>query len=90
MEKTKNIFRVEFKNKSTLQKSSFILVHLISEELEFELTDNTTLGGIPVQKTFSVPRAKANEGKIHLIGFFPKNKQDLDKLEIGQVVELIP
>lgn len=86
----KNIFEVEYKVKSRMRKSSYVMVRLLNEISNFELTDNARLGELPIQKTFSVPRAEANRESVKLIIFFPKNKQDLDKLEIGQVVELIP
>ena len=73
-----------------MRKSSYVMVRLLNEISNFELTDNARLGELPIQKTFSVPRAEANRESVKLIIFFPKNKQDLDKLEIGQVVELIP
>ena len=60
-------------------------------DVDFKMSDTSSLGNIPIEKFIDIPRAHDKEGNIRLdlFAFILKNKSDKDKLSIGQTVELL-
>lgn len=69
----------------------YVLSRLITKNINGQLTDNSKLGGVAIEKWFDIPRAHDKEGnlRLDLYAFALKNSIDKDKLKVGQIVDLI-
>jgi hypothetical protein len=84
-------FKIESIFKLNLRDKICVFAKL-SGTTDFQLSDNATLGNVPIENWFDIPRSHDESGSIRtdLFAFALKENSDSDKLEIGQVVELIP
>ncbi|WP_338791321.1 hypothetical protein V9L05_00760 [Bernardetia sp. Wsw4-3y2] len=82
-------FKIE--DKFTVKNDVYILASIVGDISEYKLTENSTLGGIPIKPFLTIPRVTDKNGnpRFDLFGFCLKSKNDLEKVEIGKVVQLI-
>ncbi|MBO9703425.1 MAG: hypothetical protein J7604_24665 [Sporocytophaga sp.] len=72
--------------------SKFVFARSINENIDFSLTDKSTLGGVPIKPIISQPKTSNKNGNstFDVFAFHLKTKSDMDLLKVGQLVELIP
>ncbi len=82
-------FKIE--DKFNVKEECYILASIIGEILDYKLTENSTLAGIPIKPFLTTPRVTDKNGnpRFDLFGFCLKNKNDLEKVGVGKVVQLI-
>lgn len=80
------IFKIKSRNKV------YILAKLLDLDQKCTLTDKSRLGNVEIEKWFDIPRAHDNDGNLRsdLFAFAMKRSEDESKLQINQVVELVP
>ena len=85
-------FEIETLFELKARNQVYILAKLLNDNINWRLTDESSLSGVPIEKWVDVPRAHDKDGKqrLDLFAFALKNKDDKDKLKEGQVIELIP
>jgi hypothetical protein len=74
------------------RKSKFVFAKSLNENVNFSLTDKSTLGGVPIKPIISQPRTTDKNGNptFDVFAFHLKNNSDLTLLKVGQLAELIP
>ncbi len=62
------------------------------QKYELELGDSPTLGGYPIKRSITQPRALKKDGSpdLDVFCFYLENCNDRDKFIKGETVELIP
>jgi hypothetical protein len=84
--------RTGFQIESVFQADgrAYVIARLLDPAARFDVSPDATLGGFPVERWLDLPRALDANGqqRIDLFGFCLKSATDLDRLEIGQRVEL--
>ena len=85
-------FEIESIFEITLRQQVYVLAKLLNDDIDFELTDKSTLGEVPIEKWLDIPRAQDENGnqRLDLFAFALRNKNQKEELNIGQIVELIP
>ncbi len=85
------IFEILFIENSD-RKSGFVLARSMNDNIDFSLTDQSTLGGVPIKPFISQPRTTDKNGNptFDVFAFHVKNKSDLALLQVGMLAELIP
>jgi hypothetical protein len=83
--------KIQFEIEYIFEIEGYLFAKLLQKGLHFTLTDNSTLGGYPVQKFLTMPRALDKEGnpRFDLFAFHMKVKSDLKNLSNGQIIELV-
>jgi len=73
-----------------IRKNSYVLARILSTDIKFTLTENSRLGEVPVKPIVTQPRALDAQGNLRydLFAFIPRYKNDLNKLQAGQIVDL--
>ncbi|QEG24823.1 hypothetical protein [Mariniblastus fucicola] len=58
---------------------------------DFRLTDDSTLGGVPLRPQVTMPRvAERDDGtRPKVFAFYPVTRSDLSRLAVGDIVELV-
>lgn len=61
---------------------------IINSSEKFSLSEQASLGGIPIKPTINQPRALDKEGKprFDLFVFYPKQVRDLNQFKEGQMI----
>jgi hypothetical protein len=82
-------FEIEYISKI---RDGYLFARLLQKGVDFTVTDNSTLGGYPVKKSLTMPRALDKDGnpRFDLFAFQMKSKSDLKNLNKGQIIELAP
>lgn len=83
-------FEIEFVLKPNASMP-VIVARQIKEGMDFRLTDSSELGGIKIRRQFSQPRSLTPMGviRVDVFCFFPKIKDEVDQLQVGQIISLI-
>ena len=87
--------KIQFEIESVFKLSTrdIVSVHAkqMDSSLDWQLTDNSKLGVIQIQKWCDIPRALDKNGnqRLDLFAFVLKDNDGKDKLKEGQIVELI-
>ena len=60
------------------------------DKSNFIINEGSTIGGVPLESSLSQPRKLLENGKpdLDIFSLFLKNKNDIDKLKVDQIVEL--
>ncbi|WP_375561346.1 hypothetical protein ACE193_02000 [Bernardetia sp. OM2101] len=82
-------FKIE--DKFIVKNDVYVLASIVGEISDYNLTENSTLAGIPIKPFLTIPRVTDKNGspRFDLFGFCLKGKNDIEKIEIGKVVQLI-
>ena len=82
--KIENIFKLHAKNKVC------IFARQLDLNSDWKLNDVSKLGKVQIENWLDTPRAFDKDGnlRLDLFAFLLKNKDDKDKLEVNQIVEL--
>lgn len=74
------------------RKSKFVFAKSLNENINFSLTEKSTLGGVPIKPIISQPRTIDKNGNpiFNVFAFQVKNESDLALLQVGLLAELIP
>jgi hypothetical protein len=92
----KNKMSIQFQIESIYRHQSRNKVYIFAKWLDtdnnWQLTETSTLGGVPIEKWFDIPRMIDENGdqRTDFFAFALKNDADQTKFEPGQIVELIP
>ncbi len=81
-----NIFTLHSRNKFV------VLARLLHSNIDWKLSEKSKLGQVEIENWFDIPRAHDKNGnqRLDLFAFALKNNEDKDKLQVNQIVELIP
>ena len=86
-------FEIEVKWKIGKGKHTkhFVFARCLDKEINFIVTDNSRLNDVEISNQFNQPRVLDKDGKsrLDIFAFKIRYKKDCDKLEEGQIVELI-
>ena len=82
--------RFKIEKTLTIGDKVHVIVELIDKEAQFELSDDTFLGGIPIEKWLDIPRALDIDGRQRhdIFVFALKNKSDKTKIDDLDEAEL--
>ncbi len=74
----------------TKRPKPIVLARLLDVRSDFYLTDDSRLGDIEITKNFTIPRIIDKEGnpRLDIFAFEIKYRNDIDKFQKGQIVEL--
>ncbi len=80
-------FEIEYVNK----EYRYVVARLLDSDSNFSLTENTTLGGVAIQSTLTMPRSTDKHGnpRLDLFVFRLRRRDDAGELAEGQMVELL-
>lgn len=80
------VIRISFRNKF------YVFVKELIPGIDWNLSDQSNLGEVEIEKWLDIPRAHDKNGNIRfdLFVFELKNNDDNDTLTKGDIVELIP
>ncbi len=69
-----------------------VFARLLNTKLEWQLSDESAIGEVKIEKWCDSPRTFNNDGDIRLdlFAFVLKNKNDKARLKINQIAELTP
>jgi hypothetical protein len=69
-----------------------VFAKLLTPALNWKLTEEPKLGQVEIENWFDIPRSLDKNGNVRLdlFAFVLKNNNDEDKIQVSQIVELIP
>ena len=82
----------EIENVIELRNRICVFAKQLNSNLDWQLTDDSKLGQVQIEKWCDIPRSLDKDGNIRLdlIAFILKENDDKHKLKVNQTVELIP
>ena len=77
--------------KLKIQDKVYVFVKLVNKDDAFDLSDDATLGGVPIEPFCDIPRKLDKNGTIRLdvYAFLLSNPQDEAKIRLNTEVELL-
>lgn len=74
----------------TVKEKVYVLAEHINPDINFTLTDSTSLATVPIENWIDIPRAVDSQGNLrnNYYAFVLKNSQDKNKVSVGETMDM--